>query len=240
MILEKVSLFLMARTRVARSAQQLRDDASNAERMAAYGESTFLQNKDNLRKYLGRFFKLSIVQLLANKTATALGYTIDRCSRRKFDILILWLFERWENVGPLFLQNVNDFLQQQAQPQAVQPQAQPQTVQPQDQFQAIQSQDQFQAVNSQDQPNVVYSQDNERLVVAPGIQQIEPGIEDQSTIIARNQEAEYTFNQNCDSFEIRLEENSVDFQDGDPFDSFRDDTFLGFDSQLCLSYDQDF
>ena len=87
------------RRRVGRSDQQMMNDAKNAERMAAVGETAFNEMKNNLRLYLGRFFKLSVLQMLANATATTLGYTIDRCSRRKLDILILWLIERWGNIG---------------------------------------------------------------------------------------------------------------------------------------------
>ena len=98
------------RRRVGRSDQQMMNDAKNAERMAAVGETAFNKMKNNLRLYLGRFFKLSVLQMLANATATTLGYTIDRCSRRKLDILILWLIERWGNIGNLFVQYMNNYL----------------------------------------------------------------------------------------------------------------------------------
>ena len=195
---------MMSRRRGARSAQQLRDDASNAERMSAYGEANFLRDKNHLRQYFGRYFCLSVVQMLAVQTATALGYIIDRCSRRKFDMLVLWLLERWDNVGPLFVQNMNDFIQQQAQPQAIHPQA-------------------------------VQQQANEGLVVPPGIEQVEPGIEDQSTIIAINQEDEDRFNEDYYSIDVRQEEDLVEFQEGDPFNTFEND-FYEFDTFS----DQDF
>ena len=95
----------------ARSSQQTRDDASNAARMEHFGESNFRLMKHNLTLYLGRHFNLKVVSLLANETASKLGYEIDRCSRRKFNILILWIFERWEEIGDLFLQNMNNYLQ---------------------------------------------------------------------------------------------------------------------------------
>ena len=86
-----------------RSDQQMRDDASNEARMEAYGKSNFMFMRDCLARYLGRHFSLSVVSRLANETASQRGYKIDRCSRRKFDILMLWLFERWDDIGDSFI-----------------------------------------------------------------------------------------------------------------------------------------
>ena len=93
------------------SAQQMRDDASNAAWMERFGESNFMFMKNNLANCLGRHFNLEAVSYLAETTASAFGCKIDRCARRKFDILILWIFERWETIGNVFLQNMREYLQ---------------------------------------------------------------------------------------------------------------------------------
>ena len=108
----KFSLFMSVRRRSCkRSAQQLRDDTMNAARMERCGESNFRYMKNKLANCLGRHFNIKVVSSLAQNTASAFGCKIDRSARRKFDILILWIFERWETIGSVFLQNTREYLQ---------------------------------------------------------------------------------------------------------------------------------
>ena len=95
----------------ALSNQQMIADSSNAARISAFGESNFRFMRDRLALHLDRYFNLEVVSHLAEEAASQCGYIIDKCSRRTFDALILWIFERWETIGDLFVQNVNNYLQ---------------------------------------------------------------------------------------------------------------------------------
>ena len=92
----------------------MRDDNANFLRLTAYGVPRFMFMKSRLISRLGRHYNLKVIQQLATATAREFNTKIDRCSRRKFDMLILWVFERWETIGEFFDQSIDKYLEQQA------------------------------------------------------------------------------------------------------------------------------
>ena len=94
-----------------KSARQMIYEQRNAQRMAQCDMERFMEMKSNLQKLLGVYFKRENVLAIARKTARRFGLTIDSGSSRKFEPLILWVFERFDEIGDCFVQNAFEFLE---------------------------------------------------------------------------------------------------------------------------------
>ena len=90
--------------------QTMSYEAVKAARMNAFGIARFNTYKTALMNYLGVFFNFNVFMILAENAALAFGYEIDEYSRYDEDMLILWVFENFQIIGSLFLQNANTLL----------------------------------------------------------------------------------------------------------------------------------
>ena len=98
----------MSRRRsVSRSSQQLRDDARNEQRKAMIDPTAFQDMVHHLRASLGaKYYKLDFLKALAKKTARESGCSLDRCAKRKKEMIIVWFIENWQYIRDKLSQNL--------------------------------------------------------------------------------------------------------------------------------------
>lgn len=96
-----------------RSKVQKKYDEKIAERMNKYGIDRFNVKKEQIRLLLGKYFQRKVVLVIAKRIATKYAYTLDMCSSRKFNALLLWIFEHYEDIGKAFEENISAFVHSQ-------------------------------------------------------------------------------------------------------------------------------
>ena len=94
--------------------QKRRDEISGKRRKNKLGEDVFDALTAQIINIFGANYNYKNVMKIALMAASKFNLKIDRQGKRRFEWLLLWIFERWEIIGCDFIINAIHFVQQSA------------------------------------------------------------------------------------------------------------------------------